>query len=226
MSAVSYTRTEFDRRIGLRITARSLAPRVLPALEALGYTLIDADREEDRTGDAPSAWMVDESRMEEIPSIDDAPDLRLIRLCAPKLQHPADRRIVASIPRPARLGTIYSTLQSTFEGAPRKSPRIRTQLSARCIRRDRRDVGAVLSLSEGGCLLRTTERVRRGARVSLQFALPEYGLVSTRAECRYERRGDSGMEFADPPPDVRHTIAHFVTLQLAEAAVTGQMAPA
>jgi hypothetical protein len=56
-----------------------------------------------------------------------------------------------------------------------------------------RSIGAVLSLSEGGCLLRTGERLRRGSKVDLQFALPEYGLVATKAECRYVRKGDAGI---------------------------------
>jgi hypothetical protein len=74
----------------------------------------------------------------------------------------------------------------------------------------------VLSLSEGGCLLRTNEILKKGAKLDLQFALPEYGLVSTAAECRYVRRGDAGIEFKSPAPDIRQSIAYFVTRQLAE----------
>lgn len=222
MSAASDTGVAFDRRIGLRLTPRSLAPRVLPALEALGYSLHEAKEEQDEDFVEPSAWLVDETRMGEMPSLQDAPELRLLLFSAPKLRQPDDPRIVTNIPRPGRLSSIYSALQSVLEGVPRKTPRIPTQLSARCIRKDRREAGAVLSLSEGGCLLRTAQRIRRGTRVSLQFALPDYGLVSTRAECRYEQRGDSGMEFFDPPADVRHSIAHYVTMQLAEATSHGR----
>ena len=107
-------------------------------------------------------------------------------------------------------------IQSALEHTPRKTPRVRTQLSARCIKADRRSIGAVLSLSEGGCLLRTGESLRKGTSIDLQFALPSYGLVSTPAQCRYVRKGDAGLEFSEPAPDIRHSIAHFVTARLAE----------
>jgi hypothetical protein len=76
----------------------------------------------------------------------------------------------------------------------------------------------VLSLSEGGCLLRTGEKLRKGIRIDLQFALPDFGLFSTRAECRYRRQGDAGMAFSETSNDIRQSIAHYVTLQLANEA--------
>ncbi len=99
---------------------------------------------------------------------------------------------------------------------------MRTQLSARCSHGEQRSIGAVLSLSEGGCLLRSGERLSRGAKVCLQFALPSFGLISTQAECRYAREGDAGLAFSESGSDVRHTIAHFVTAQLA----AGEAGPA
>jgi hypothetical protein len=92
-----------------------------------------------------------------------------------------------------------------------------TRLSARCIRGDQRSIGAVLSLSEGGCLLRSGESLARGATLRLQLALPDLGLISTRAECRYAREGDAGLAFADSAGHVRRTISHFVTEKLAAA---------
>ncbi len=109
-------------------------------------------------------------------------------------------------------------IQRALEATPRRCPRVPTRLSARCIRSERRSIGAVLSLSEGGCLLRTSESLRKGVSLGVQFALPDYGLVSTRAVCRYTRMGDAGLAFTDPGPDVRHTIAHYITMQLASEA--------
>lgn len=106
-------------------------------------------------------------------------------------------------------------IQRALEETPRRSPRVPTKLSARCIRIDRRSIGAVLSLSEGGCLLRTRDELRRGAQVDLQIALPHYGMISTRAECRYSSRGNIGLAFTDPAPDTRQTISNYVTLELA-----------
>ena len=112
-------------------------------------------------------------------------------------------------------------IQSTIERTPRRMPRVRTRLSARCVRSERRTIGTMLSLSEGGCLLRTDDLLRKGSQVQLQFALPDYGLVSTRADCRYTHVGNAGLEFVEPPHDIRQSIGHFVTLQLAAASRAG-----
>jgi len=216
MSVEAPPQTYFDRRIGLRLMPRSLAPRVIPALEALGYSLHDVDDDPELDSDPPSVWIVDDRRQAELPTIEEEPDLRLLVVGAPKLTRSGDDRVRARIPPPARLSTIFSTLQAILERTPRRTPRIRTQLPARCIHSDRRAIGAVLSLSEGGCLMRTSKPLRKGLRVELQFALPEFGLLTTGAECCYTRRGDVGMEFADPTVDVRQSVAQFVTLQLAE----------
>jgi hypothetical protein len=208
------------RRIQVRLTPRSLAPRVLPALRSLGYELAEASDGDDFDAlaiDRDEFWLVDEARFDEVPGPRLARDARILLISSPRPFAQDDPRIVAQAPRPARLSTVYAMIQRAIESRPRRTPRIRTQLSARCIRSDRRSLGAVLSLSEGGCLLRTDDRLRKGSRVDLQFALPDYGLVSTPARCRYTRRGTAGLEFT-PPPDTRLTIAHFVTQQLAAAA--------
>jgi hypothetical protein len=207
------------RRIGVRIGPKSLAPRVLEALRALGYTMIDLDSERvpERTREACGLWLVDEDRLPELPGPEEAADRRILLIASARSTAPADSRIFATTRRPARLGAVYEMIQSALESTPRSAPRIRTQLSARCIRGERRSIGAVLSLSEGGCLLRSGERIARGTRVDLQFALPSFGLISTRADCRYARDGEAGLAFAAPAAGVRHSIAHFVTSQLAES---------
>ncbi len=205
------------RRIGVRIGPKSLAPRVLEALRALGYTMVDFDSERlaEPTREACGLWLVDEDRLPELPGPDEAPDRRILLIASARHAADADPRVFATTRRPARLGAVYEMIQSALESTPRSVPRVRTQLSARCIRGERRSIGAVLSLSEGGCLLRSGERLARGAWIELQFALPSFGLIATRAECRYAREGDAGLAFAESAPDVRHTIAHYVTSQLA-----------
>lgn len=203
-----------DRRIGLHLLERSLAPRVLEALAALGYTLIDGEA---ATVDDARVRLVDSDLLDQLPHADDAPDLRLLLIGSVRPPPTDDARIFGRTTRPARLGAVYALIQEALEQNPRRTPRIDTRLSARCIRSDRRSIGAVLSLSEGGCLLRTRELLRKGSTLDVQFALPDYGLVSARAECRYVRHGDAGLAFAKPPPDVRNTIAHYVTRELAAA---------
>lgn len=210
-----------DRTIQVRLIERSVAPRVLPALESLGYRLLY--RGDDR---GAGFWLVDETRLDEVPAPDVAPDARILLISSPRQARHEDERILAQSIRPSRLASVYSMIQSAIEQQPRRTPRIPTQLSARCIRADRRSIGAVESLSEGGCLLRTEEKLRKGTKVDLQFALPEYGLVSTAARCCYTRRGRVGMQFSAPPPDVRLSIAHFVTHQLASSTQDSGLASA
>ena len=244
MRATSISNGVNGRGIETRLTSDSLDPYVYQALESLGYRLC-AETEESRlentdygTGDdfeseenwaqpqpgAADLWLVDEDRLDELPDPDDSPDLRILLISSSTESRvrPADLRVLAHIIRPGRLSTVYSTIQNALEFTPRRNPRIRTQLSARCLRAERRSIGAVLSLSEGGCLLRTGETLRKGAKLDVQFALPEYGLVSTPAECRYTRKGDAGLAFNSPPPDIRLSIGRFVTTQLAE----GRTSPA
>lgn len=216
MHETSPPNSAVGRKIDVRLTPRSLAPRVLPALQVLGYALREeADPIASNLSDS-GIWLVDEARLDELPDTEVAPDARILLISSPRQNQHEDIRILAQTPRPARLSAVYSMIQSALEETPRRTPRVRTQLSARCIKADRRSIGAVLSLSEGGCLLRTAENLRKGVNVDLQFALPEYGLVSTKAQCRYVRKGDAGMEFSEPAPDIRHSIAHFVTTLLAE----------
>ena len=201
------------QKIETLLASRSLAPRVYEALRTLGYSL------DDQTGaNSPSGgiWLVDESRLQEVPTSELAQEARILVISSARQKPSTDPRVLAQTPRPARLSAVYAMIQNALEPTPRRNPRIRTKLAARCLRAERRSIGALLSLSEGGCLLRTSEPLRKGARLDLQFALPEYGLVSTSAECRYVRKGQAGLEFRAPATDIRQSIAHFVTLQLAE----------
>jgi len=215
MHAASEKLCAQGRRIGLHLTPRSLAPRVLEALRALGYTLEECEIVDHAALEDRRVWLVDADRLCDFPDLSVMPDARLLLLTPSDQDNDIDSRAFAHTTRPGRLAPVYEMIQNALEQYPRRSPRISTQLSARCIRSDRRSIGAVLSLSEGGCLLRTSESFRKGMNVDLQFALPNYGLVSTPAECRYTRRGDVGLAFDEPSPDTRHTIAHYVTLQLA-----------
>ena len=182
------------RRIGVRITPKSLAPRVLEALRALGYTMVDLDSERlsQETRESCGLWLVDDERLAELPGPDEEPDRRILLITSARSVTCEDSRIFASTRHPARLGSVYEMLQFALESTPRSAPRVRTQLSARCIRGERRSLGAVLSLFEGGCLLRTGDKLSRGSKLDLQFALPNYGLISTHAECRYARESDAG----------------------------------
>jgi hypothetical protein len=217
MHAKPTPNTTIGRNIHVRLTPRSLAPKVLPALQVLGYTLREENDSVASDASDSAFWLVDETRLAELPNVEIAPDMRILLVTSLRSDAHEDARVLVQTSRPAQLSAVYAMIQSAIEHNPRRTPRVRTQLSARCIRADRRSLGAVLSLSEGGCLLRTGDSLRKGTQVDLQFALPEYGLVSTPAQCRYVRKGDAGMEFSQPARDIRHSIARFVTTQLADA---------
>lgn len=213
MPATSAPNSPTARKIEMLLAPKSLAPRVYEALRSLGYSL---DGKTDSSLQGGGIWLVDEARLQEVPKTDLAPDARILLITSPRQKLPTDLRVLAQTPRPARLSAVYEMIQNAVEATPRRNPRIQTKLSARCLRVGRQSIGALLSLSEGGCLLRTGETLKKGARLDLQFALPDYGLVSTVAECRYVRKGDAGLEFKSPAADVRQSISHFVTLRLAE----------
>ncbi len=125
------------RRIGVRITPKSLAPRVLDALRALGYTMIelDSDRWTQAARDGCGLWLVDDERLAELPDLEEAADRRILLIASARKIACTDPRIFASTRRPARLGAVYEMIQSALESTPRSAPRVRTQLSARCIQR-------------------------------------------------------------------------------------------
>ena len=93
----------------------------------------------------------------------------------------ADPRIVGAVKRPAGLHELYRLIQQIFEDTPRTTPRVATQLRARCASNGEKWEGRVLSLSENGCLLRTTEAIRLGEMVELEFRVAAGG--NDRARC-------------------------------------------
>jgi hypothetical protein len=214
MHAIPPPNSAIGRTIEARLTSRSLTPRVLNALQALGYSFSPEPGPADSDPCSSGIWLVDEERIDEVNETE--AEARILLISSTDPTQIEDPRIVSTALRPVQLSAVYSMIQLALEESPRMTPRVRTHLSARCIRADRRSVGAVLSLSEGGCLLRTTNGLRKGAKLDLQFALPEFGLVSTPARCRYIRKGDAGLEFFEPELDLRQSIGHFVTARLAE----------
>lgn len=218
MHAQATPQNDSPRRIGLHLTEQSLAPQVRIALRNLGYVLIDLDREPAERAAQARVWLVDEARLDELPRPHERPELRIALLSTEaqiESAPPGDERVFARVTRPGRLTPVYEMLQTALEGTPRRVPRVPTRLSARCIYDRNRSMGAVLSISEGGCLLRSSEGFDRGAQIDLQFALPQFGLISTPAECRYAEGADVGLAFPETNPETRHRIAHFVTSQLA-----------
>ena len=164
--------------------------------------------------------IVDERRFDEIPGLDADPETPIVVLTGVRPQSDTDAkrdpRIVGRIARPAGLTPLYGLLQQGLELTPRRFPRVSTRLPARWIRSDKLAIGAILSLSERGCLLRTAEAsIERGTRMQLQFALPGAGLLSMSANCVHGSGGNIGLCFHRPPSSMRSAIGGFVSELLA-----------
>jgi hypothetical protein len=187
------------------------------ALQTLGYSIIPGANgtASGREVPTPALRLIDERQLASAPSVDEDPNTPIVLLTGGRPGDCEDRRVVDRIKRPAQLRDLFGSFQSALEIHPRRVPRVATQLPARCIRSDQRWPGAVVSLSEGGCLIRTSEQFGRGAQMNLQFALPEQGIVSAQAECVYQRENELGLVFSETSERNRRVIDDFVATRLA-----------
>lgn len=212
------TRIAPDRTaIASYVGPRAFGPNVRAALAGLGYEIVPAfsmGRFDDASW-RPALRLVDERQYERIPSPQNDPDTPIVLLTGLRPLAIEDDRIAGRVPRPVELSSLYPILQRRLERTPRSAPRVPTQLSARGMRDDHRWVGHVVSLSVGGCFMKSQEILPIGARLSVQFALPHNGIVSTRAECVHATDDGVGLAFTDSPDATIQEIAGFVSTRLA-----------
>jgi hypothetical protein len=226
--------------IGLYVGSRALATGTRAELRALGYDLEPAPSSQRDPKDwEPALRVVDERHLDRIPTPEEDRRTPVVVLTGARPLAVDDPRIIGRALRPADTLSLYPLFQKALETHPRRVPRVPTQLPARCIRDDRRWPGAVLSLSEGGCLLRTTEAMEPGIRFNLQFAIPGGQLITARARCVYSEqtgeqtgslagelsaaptaasRGEQrsvGIQFCEPTAVDRRVIRGYVSQRLA-----------
>ncbi len=166
---------------------------------------------------APELRIVDEQRLPDVP--EDLPTRRIPMILLTGRQGASvdDPRILGAVRRPAGLHELYRLIQQALEPTPRATPRIATHLPARCRRGSREWRGAVLSLSESGCLLRSAEPLGLGTELEIAFELPRVGWIETRAESTYQLVPDTGLVFQRTPAGLRQAIASFVEQGLVAA---------
>ncbi len=196
---------------------RAVAPRTHAALRGLGYSVVPAFAT-GRFDDAswrPALRLVDERLYPKVPSQENDPDTPIILLTGSRPSEIEDPRIIGHVSRPVELREIYPLIQRAVEDTPRRAPRAETVIAARCIRADRRWVGSVTSLSEGGCLFRCGQKIQSGLAMNLQFALPRAAMLALRAVCVRHQAGAAALVFDEPSFDVRYRINGFVTERLA-----------
>ncbi len=206
-----------QRCLASYVAPQAYAPRVRAALESLGYEIIPVatrGRFEDDSWE-PDLRIVDERHINRIPTEDYLPRTPVLLLTGAARATCRDRRVVGSVTRPALLRDLYPILQRTLEDTPRVAARAPTELPGRCTQSDRRWMGAVVSLSEKGCLFRTSQSLTTDQRLNLLFPLPRGQMITARARVIGQRGPSVGLVFDDMALPVREAVAHYVEERLA-----------
>ena len=209
--------TRLLRRLASYVPPQAYAQHTRAALEGLGYQIIPVAT---RGGFEDDSWepdlrIVDERHIDRIPAEDYLPRTPVLLLTRGVRTASLDRRVVGSVPRPATLKALYPILQRTLEDTPRVAARAPTELPGRCTQSDRRWMGAVVSLSEKGCLFRTNESLAIDQRMNLLFPLPLGQIVTARARVICQQGPSMGLVFDDIAPPAREAVAQFVENRLA-----------
>jgi hypothetical protein len=186
-------------------------------LGRLGYGLLTAEAYEEglpeggeRGIDTPKAdlLIVDERRLGEIPDTEDG--IPIILLTGRHGVTGADPRVAGAVKRPAGLHDLYRLSQQILEDTPRSVPRIATHLTAHCSRRGHEWSGTVLSLSENGCLLRSSEELMLGSELEVVIDLPKFGRVTLWADFAYQLVPDDGLVFSALGHEDRAALSNYV----------------
>jgi len=207
------------RRLILSIAGpEAYVPLARSILGRIGYAIVS--RDEWRASPAlaeraPELCIVDERRASELPDTPALAATPMILLCGRSRPRFEDRRVIGLVPRPAGLHELYRLFQQALETIPRGHLRVPTNLPVRLRRVGREWQGALLSLSESGCLVRSPEPIALGAELELAFELPRVGVIETRAEPTYQLVPDTGLVFQATAPTLRRAIQSFVEEQLA-----------
>ena len=182
-------------------------------LARLGYLIVspeDFDACSQSLGrDRPDLRIVDERSIAEVPD-ETYSTVPIILLTGSHGVSGVDPRIVGAIARPAGMHELYRIIQEVLEDTPRSTPRIPVHLKAHCSRDGCEWTGAVLSLSEGGCLLRSTAPQNLGVTFTLHFSLPRTGPLLLEAEVTYQLVPDLGLTFQSTSPTDRAAITNFI----------------
>jgi len=195
------------------------APMARSILAKLGYQIVEPDAYPAAAAELglerPHLRLVDERTLADV-EVEEDPPVPIVVLCGRHGVSGVDPRIVGAIRRPCGLHDLYRLVQQVVEDTPRSTPRVPTHLAARCRRDGREWRGAVLSLSENGCLLRSPETLLLGSRIVLGFELPRSGPIELDAEIAYQLVPDLGVVFNATSPGVREAIGGYVTAALAD----------
>jgi hypothetical protein len=208
------TRDQRPYRLIAHARPDAFAGGTIPILAKLGYQIYLAD-DLDAEHDEPDLRLVDERRLGEVPEPEMGSAAPILILSGQRGVTGAHQRVVGSVRRPAGLHDLYRVLQQVFEEHPRTTPRVPVHIRARCRRDGREWDGALISLSENGCLLRSSEELPLGAVIDLAFELPRCGSIELRGESSYQLLPDVGLVFSSLAPGPRDLLRRYVSESLA-----------
>ena len=211
--------THWQRIIASYIPPRAYATRTRAALEGLGYRVIPVATRGRFMDDSwePDLRIVGDRHIDRVPPEDYLPRTPIVLVTSTPARRFSDCRVVGAIPWPATLDTLYPLLQSALEITPRQKARAQTQLPGRCTYDNRRSMGAVVCLSEGGCLFRTREPMAADQPITVLFPLPLGTMISTRAHVVDQRGECVALAFDSAEPPIREALAEYVAQRLATA---------
>jgi hypothetical protein len=197
--------------VACHVSSSALAPGVRTGLERLGYRLVWG-RSAAGPGPVflPAARIVDDRQLAKLPAEVDAGVPTIVLVTSRPATPLDDPRVVGAVWRPAALRDLYALLQTALETHPRAVPRVRAALPAKAVSGERGWAGAIVSLSERGCLLRSRQRLPSRRALDLWFALPRDGLVHVVAEPRYADGACTGLVFRETSADSRVAIVDYV----------------
>jgi PilZ domain len=193
----------------------AFAPMTRVILGKLGYLILlpqEFESIEHLEGTRPLVRLLDERQLGELP--DDGDGVPVIVITGRHGTSGVDARIAGAVRRPAGMHELYRLIQQLTEDTPRATPRVPTHIPARCRRDGKEWRGALLSLSENGCLVRSPEPLFLGGRIQLSFELPRVGRLELEAETAYQLLPDVGMIFHATRASEREAIASYVKQSL------------
>jgi hypothetical protein len=198
-------------------SSRSYSPLALKILPRIGYEIVPIEDYAALACQPPDVQIAEEPRLAEIFETTAASSIPTIVLTGWRGAPPEidGRIVVGAVRAPAGLHELYRVLQEALEEVPRSVPRVPTRIRARC-RRDTMEWDArVLSLSENGCLIKSSVVPPLGAMLELSFELPDGPKIETQALASYQVMPQLGLVFHATRPEVRRAIATYVTHELA-----------
>ncbi len=211
----------WNRTIVYHASRDALGPMTDVILSRLGYQMVLPETFARLQVENPDLHadllLVDERRIEEVVESGECEGggrLPIVLLTGKQGAAGDDPRIVGAVKRPAGLHDLYRLMQQVFEDRPRSTPRVPTHLRALCERSGSRWGGRVLSLSENGCLIRSSQAILLGTRFQLELIFPQSESIALEAEAAYQLLPDTGLVFSGIKPSQREALSRFVTQTL------------